>query len=167
MISPLRDPVFISFCECRLRQPESRHFRMWGSAATIGNYLRHGWEEIAAKSPKRPASEHHQQARLVITRPCIIIKPTVIMILASTKWGMSTLTRVKMPVEGLEPAKHRKADAAGGDRADVHAFDLIGARDAVGDVPAALHHPLVGGNVVPHEPRIIITTCSETLIELL
>jgi hypothetical protein len=40
------------------------------------------------------------------------LKPTVIMILASTKWGMSTLTRVKMPAEGLEPAKHRKADAA-------------------------------------------------------
>jgi hypothetical protein len=48
------------------------------------------------------------------------------MILASTKRGMSTLTRVKMPVEGLEPAKHRKADAAGGHRADVHALDVIG-----------------------------------------
>ena len=81
------------------------------------------------------------------------LKPTVIMILASTKWGMSTLTRVKMPVEGLEPAKHRKADATCGHRADVHALDVIGARDAVGDVPAALHHPLVGGNVVPHEPE--------------
>src|ERR1700722_19746542 len=127
MISPRRDPVFISFCECRLRQPESRHFRMWRSAATIGNHSRHGWEEIAGKSPKRRASEHRQQAQLVITRPCIIIKPTLIMILASTKWGMSTLTRMKMHVEGLEPAKHRKADAAGGDRADVHALYVIGA----------------------------------------
>jgi hypothetical protein len=75
------------------------------------------------------------------------------MILASTKWGMSTLTRVKMPVEGVEPAKQRKADAAGGDRADVHALDVTGARDALGDVPAALHRPLAGGNVVPHEPQ--------------
>ena len=60
---------------------------------------------------------------------------------------------MQMHVEGLEPAKHGEADAAGGDRADVHALDIIGARDAVGDVPAALHHPLVGGNVVPHEPE--------------
>jgi hypothetical protein len=66
---------------------------------------------------------------------------------------MSTLTRVKMPVEGLEPAKHRKADAARDDRADVHALDVIGARDAVSDVPAALHDPLVGANVVPQEPE--------------
>jgi hypothetical protein len=123
------------------------------SAATIGNYSRHGWEEIAAKSSKRRASEHRQQAQLVITRPCIIIKPTVIMILASTKWGMSTLTRVKMHAEGLGPAKHRKADAAGGHRAGVHALDVIGARDVLSDVPATLDHPLVGGNVVPHEPH--------------
>jgi hypothetical protein len=114
---------------------------MWRSAATIGNYLRNGWEEIAAKPPKRPASEHHLQARLVITRPCIIIKPTTIMILASTKWGMSTLTRVKMHAERLEPAKHRKADAAGGHRAGVHALDVIGARDVLGDVPATLDYP--------------------------
>ena len=132
---------------------------MWRSAATIGNYSRHGWEEIAGKSPKRRASEHRQQAQLVITRPCII-KPTVIMILASTKWGMSTLTRMKMHVEGLEPAKHRKADAAGGDRADVHALDVIGAavtatrQDCSGETDAqAAQKAHLRARRIPHEIR--------------
>ena len=72
-----------------------------------------------------------------------------------------------MHVERLQATQHREADTAGGDSADVHALDIIGPFDAVGDIPAALHHPLVGGNVVPYDPRIIITTCSATLIELL
>ena len=50
---------------------------------------------------------------------------------------------VQMHVEWLQAAQHREADPAGGDRADVHALDVIGARDAIGDVPAALDHPLV------------------------
>src|SRR5271168_174133 len=58
-----------------------------------------------------------------------------------------------MHVEGLQAAEHGEADTAGGDSADVHALDIIGAFDAVGDIPAILHHPLVGGNVVPHEPE--------------
>ena len=74
---------------------------------------------------------------------------------------------VKMHVEGLQAAEHRKADAAGGDCTDVHALDIIRPRDAVGDIPAAPHHQLVGRYVVADSPRIIITTCSETLIELL
>ena len=62
-----------------------------------------------------------------------------------------SLVIMKMHVEGLQSAQHRKADAAGRARADVHALDVIGPFDTVGDVPAALHHPLVGGNIVPHE----------------
>ena len=64
-----------------------------------------------------------------------------------------TIRVVQMHVEGLQAAQHREADPAGGDRAHMHALDIIGARDTVGDVLAALHHPLVGGNVVPHEPE--------------
>ena len=60
---------------------------------------------------------------------------------------------VKMHVEGLESAQHRKADAAGRDRADMHALDVIGPFDTVSDIPAALHYPLIGGNIVSHEPE--------------
>src|SRR5271165_4590891 len=55
---------------------------------------------------------------------------------------------VKMHVEGLQAAEHGEADTAGGDGADMHALDIVGPCDAVGDVPAALHNPLIGGNVV-------------------
>ena len=55
---------------------------------------------------------------------------------------------VQMHVEGLQAAQHREADPAGGSRAHMHALDIIVARDTVGDVLAALHHRLVGGNVV-------------------
>ena len=64
-----------------------------------------------------------------------------------------SLEIMKMHVEGLQAAEHGKADPAGGDCADVHALDIIGPFYAVGDIPAALHHPLVGGNVVPHKPE--------------
>ena len=56
-----------------------------------------------------------------------------------------------MHIEGFQALQHGKANAAGGDGADMHAFDVIGALDAVGDVPAALHHPLIGRNVIAHE----------------
>ena len=36
-------------------------------------------------------------------------------------------------------------------RADLHALQVVGALDAVGDVPAAVDDPLVGGDVVAHE----------------
>ena len=58
---------------------------------------------------------------------------------------------VQLHVERLQPAKHRQADAAGGDRADMHAFEIVGALDAVGDVPAAFDDPVVGGDVVAHQ----------------
>lgn len=55
---------------------------------------------------------------------------------------------VEADAEGLEAAQHGLADAAGGDDADVHALQVVGVRDAVGDVPAALGRDLVGGQVV-------------------
>ena len=56
-----------------------------------------------------------------------------------------------MHIEGFQAPQHGKANAAGGDGADMHAFDVIGALDAIGDVPAALHHPLIGRNVIANE----------------
>ena len=58
---------------------------------------------------------------------------------------------VQMHIEGFQAFQHGKANAAGGDRADMHAFDVIGTLDAIGDVPAALHHPLIGRNVIANE----------------
>ena len=55
---------------------------------------------------------------------------------------------MELDVERLEPAKRGKADAAGGDGADIHAFEVVRALDAIGDVPAASDHPAVGGDVV-------------------
>ena len=69
---------------------------------------------------------------------------------------------MQMHVERLQPPQHRQADAPGGDGADVHALEIIGPLDAVGDVPAALHHPAGRrGCSCARAPRIIITTCSD------
>ena len=46
---------------------------------------------------------------------------------------------VRVHVEGLESAQHHKADAAGRDGAHMHALNVIGTLDAIGDVPTALH----------------------------
>src|SRR5271156_65826 len=58
---------------------------------------------------------------------------------------------VQMHIEWLQPAKHGEAYATRGDRADMHSLNVVRARNAIGDVPSALHDPLVRGNVVPHE----------------
>jgi hypothetical protein len=44
---------------------------------------------------------------------------------------------VRVHVEGLESAQYHKADAAGRDGADMHALNVIGTLDAIGDVPTA------------------------------
>src|SRR5690606_26367309 len=54
-------------------------------------------------------------------------------------------------VERLEAAQYRGADPAGRDGADVHALQVVGARDRLGDVPAALVHDPVGRQVVPDQ----------------
>jgi hypothetical protein len=43
---------------------------------------------------------------------------------------------MKTHVEGLQSAEYGKAGAAGRNRADVHALDIVGLLDAVGDVSA-------------------------------
>src|SRR6202012_5260008 len=48
-------------------------------------------------------------------------------------------------------AQHAEADPPGGDGADLHALHVVGAGDAVGDVPAAVDHRLVAGDVVADE----------------
>ena len=58
---------------------------------------------------------------------------------------------VELDVERLEALEDSGADTAGADRAHVHAFEVVGARDAVGDVPAAIDDPLVGRDVVADE----------------
>ncbi len=58
---------------------------------------------------------------------------------------------MQLDVERLEPAQRREADAARRDGADIHAFEVVGALDAIGDVPAASDHPAVGGDVVAHQ----------------
>ena len=59
---------------------------------------------------------------------------------------------VQVHVERLQTAQHGGADAAGGDGADVHALEVVRARDEVGDVPAArCTTHLVGRDVVADE----------------
>ena len=58
---------------------------------------------------------------------------------------------MQLDVERLQPAQRGEADAARRDGADIHAFEVVGAFDAIGDVPAASHHPPVGGDVVAHQ----------------
>eukprot|EP00050_Salpingoeca_kvevrii_P005681 m.285082 g.285082 ORF g.285082 m.285082 type:complete len:437 (+) comp11291_c0_seq1:127-1437(+) len=55
---------------------------------------------------------------------------------------------VKLDIKGVEAAQDRKANATGSNSANVHTLDIIGALDAVGDVPAALADNLVRWDVV-------------------
>ncbi len=50
---------------------------------------------------------------------------------------------VKAHVEGLEPAQHRQPDAAGRHGSNLHRFEIVRALHAVGDIPAALAHPVM------------------------
>ncbi len=58
---------------------------------------------------------------------------------------------VQTDVERVQPAQHRQTDPACGDRPDRHALEIVGALDAVRDVPAALHDPLVRRDVVANQ----------------
>jgi hypothetical protein len=58
---------------------------------------------------------------------------------------------VKLHVEGSHAPEHGEADAACGDGAEVHAFNIIRALDAISDVPAAVDYLLVGGDEVADE----------------
>ena len=64
----------------------------------------------------------------------------------------STSVGVVQPdVERCQPAQHGLADAAGGDHTDVHALEVIGVLDAVGDIPASVGDPFVGGDKIAHQ----------------
>src|SRR5438105_5728789 len=58
---------------------------------------------------------------------------------------------MEVHVERLEPAEYRAADPPRSDGPDVHFLDIIGTRDAIGDVPAALQDPVVRWEVIAHE----------------
>ena len=61
------------------------------------------------------------------------------------------LAVVQADVEGGQPAQHGEADPAGGEDPDVHALEVVGPFHAVGDVPAAVGDPVVGGEEVAHQ----------------
>jgi hypothetical protein len=66
--------------------------------------------------------------------------------------GQAVLVGVmQLDVERLQPAQDRESDAACGDGTDIHAFEIVSVLDAIGDVPAAFHHPLVRGDVIANE----------------
>ena len=58
---------------------------------------------------------------------------------------------VKFHVERFEPAQSSRANATRCHGADVHAFEVVGTFDAVGDVPAAVDDPLMRRDVVAHQ----------------
>jgi len=60
---------------------------------------------------------------------------------------------VQADLERLQPAQHRRADPPRRDAADLHSLEVVRARRAVGDVPASLDHPLIGGDVVAHQRK--------------
>src|SRR5687767_8935586 len=58
---------------------------------------------------------------------------------------------MQLHIERLHAAQHREPDAARSDSADIHAFDVVRALDAVRNVPAALYDPVVRRDVISHE----------------
>jgi len=66
-------------------------------------------------------------------------------------WQPMAVGVVQLDVEGLQAPQYGLADPPRGDGADAHALEIVGPRYAIGDVPAVLNDPLVGGDVVPHQ----------------
>jgi hypothetical protein len=58
---------------------------------------------------------------------------------------------VQPNLERLQPSQYRGANPPGPDGANLHPLQVVGARHAVRDVPAARDDPLVGRDVVAHE----------------
>ena len=58
---------------------------------------------------------------------------------------------VQLDVEGLEAAEDRRADASRSHRAHRHSFQIVGAGYTVGDVPSAVHDPLIRRDVIAHQ----------------
>ena len=58
---------------------------------------------------------------------------------------------VQPDIERRKAPQHRRADPSRRDRPDLHPLQVVLARGAVGDVPAAVHHPLIGRDVVAYE----------------
>ena len=74
---------------------------------------------------------------------------------------------VQMHVEWLQAAQYGETDAAGRDGADMHAFDVVGARRRNRRCSSRPSRPTgTTGCNCARATRIIMTTCSETLIEL-
>src|SRR5207249_9848792 len=62
-----------------------------------------------------------------------------------------TVGIVQLDVEGLEAAEHRRADASRSHRAHRHSYQIVGAGYTVGDVPSAVHDPLIRRDVIAHQ----------------
>ncbi len=58
---------------------------------------------------------------------------------------------VQLHPERLEQAQYTQADPAGGYRADIHAFQIVRAHHAIGDIPAAFDYPVVRFDVIAHQ----------------
>ena len=72
-------------------------------------------------------------------------------LLLDLTWQPVPVGVVQADLERLEPAQNGRADPAGSHRPHLHPLEVVGAGHAVGDVPTALDHPLVGGDVVANE----------------
>src|SRR5258708_32732844 len=60
---------------------------------------------------------------------------------------------VQLHIERFQPAQHRQTYTASGYRAHSHTLHGIRTRHAIPDVPTALHHPLIRGDVIAHERK--------------
>src|SRR5258708_33775141 len=60
---------------------------------------------------------------------------------------------VQLHIERFQPAQPRQTYTASGYRAHSHTFHVIRTRHAIPDVPTALHHPLIRGDVIAHERK--------------
>lgn len=58
---------------------------------------------------------------------------------------------VQPDAEWFQETEDTQADPAGGDSADLHRLEVIGARDRISDVPAALQNDLMRGDEVAHQ----------------
>ena len=58
---------------------------------------------------------------------------------------------MQLDVEWLETPEHGGADATRRNRADVHALEVVRARDAIGDVPTTVDYPLMRRQIIAHQ----------------
>jgi len=92
-------------------------------------------EKMLRLRVERAVDGHHVAMRNHVRRAFVVNQAKLIL---NGLWEAMTVAVVKLAVKWMHATENSKADASCCNSTDVHTFDIVGALNAVGDVPAAV-----------------------------